>query len=137
MGSVRQLSGRGTLFLDFRYLGQRCREYTALPDTPANRKRLEKALAKIEADIAAGTFDYSATFPGSRNIPARDPAPAPVPDLSTPAVPASASATAVAAALSPTPSFKDFTATWMSEPQIEAGRQAVQTLKMSPWISSL
>ena len=47
MGSVRQLSGRGTLFLDFRYLGQRCREYTALPDTPANRKRLEKALARI------------------------------------------------------------------------------------------
>ena len=47
MGSVRQLSGRGTLFLDFRYCGQRCREYTALPDTPTNRKRLEKALAKM------------------------------------------------------------------------------------------
>ena len=81
MGSVRQLTGRGTLFLDFRYLGQRCREYTALPDTPVNRKRLEKALAKIEGDIAAGTFDYAATFPGSRNIPARDPGPAPAQPL--------------------------------------------------------
>jgi integrase len=67
MGSVRRLSGRDTLFMDFRYLGKRCREYTALEDTPANRKRLEKALARIEADMEAGTFDYAATFPTSRN----------------------------------------------------------------------
>jgi integrase len=66
MGSVRVLSGRGTLFMDFRHQGQRCREYTALADTPANRKRLEKALAKLEAEIKAGSFDYAATFPGSR-----------------------------------------------------------------------
>ena len=68
MGSVRTLNGRGTLFMDFRYLGKRCREYTALNDTPPNRKRLEKVLAKIEADIAAGTFDYAATFPNSRAV---------------------------------------------------------------------
>ena len=129
MASIRVRKETGLLFFDFRFRGQRCREQTMLQDTPANRKRLEKALAKIEADIAAGTFDYSATFPGSRNIPARDPAPAPVPDLSTPAVPASASATAVAAAMSPTPSFKDFTATWMSERQIEWRRSHLKVLK--------
>lgn len=71
MGSVRQLTGRGTLFLDFRYCGQRCREYMALPDTPANRKRVEKVLAKIETEIAAGAFDYASTFPTSRSAPAR------------------------------------------------------------------
>ncbi len=129
MGSVRQLTGRGTLFLDFRYLGQRCREYTALPDTPVNRKRLEKALAKIEGDIAAGTFDYAATFPGSRNIPARDPGPAPALPPSSPALPSSASAAAASAAASPTPIFKDFTSTWLSEHQIEWRRSHLKVLK--------
>ena len=42
MGSIRTLAGSGALFLDFRHLGKRCREYTALLDTPANRKRVEK-----------------------------------------------------------------------------------------------
>jgi len=129
MGSVRQLTGRGTLFLDFRYCGQRCREYTALPDTPTNRKRLEKALAKIEADIAAGTFDYAATFPGSRNIPAGEPKPAPAAPPGTPALPSSAPAAAAAAAASPTPTFKDFTATWLSERQIEWRRSHLKVLK--------
>jgi integrase len=129
MGSVRQLSGRGTLFLDFRYLGQRCREYTALPDTPVNRKRLEKALAKIEGDIAAGTFDYATTFPGSRNIPAVEPRPAPARPPGTPALPTTAPAAASSAAANPTPSFKDFTATWLSEHQIEWRRSHLKVLK--------
>ncbi len=129
MGSVRQLSRRGTLFLDFRHLGQRCREYTALPDTPVNRKRLEKALAKIEADIAAGTFDYAATFPGSRNIPAGEPKPAPAASPGTLALPTSAAAAAASAAASPTPSFKAFTATWLSEHQIEWRRSHIKVLK--------
>ena len=129
MASIRVRKETGLLFFDFRFRGQRCREQTMLQDTPANRKRLEKALAKIEADIAAGTFDYSATFPGSRNIPARDPAPAPVPGLSTLAVPTSASAAAASAATSPTPTFKDFTATWLTERQIEWRRSHLKVLK--------
>jgi integrase len=68
MGSVRVLIGRGTLFMDFRYQGKRCREYTALTDTPANRKCLERALAKVDAQIKAGTFDYAGSFPGSRVV---------------------------------------------------------------------
>jgi len=126
MGSVRTLGGRGTLFLDFRFMGNRCREYTALPDTPANRKRLEKVLSKIEAEITAGTFDYASTFPGSRNIPARESAPAPAAPPGTPALATSALA---AAATSPTPSFKDFTSTWMSERQIEWRRSHLKVLK--------
>lgn len=56
----------GMLFFDFRYHGVRCREYTKLADTPANRKRMQKALDKIEQAIATGTFDYAAFFPGSK-----------------------------------------------------------------------
>ena len=106
MASIRARKENGLLFFDFRFRGQRCREQTMLPDTPANRKRLEKVLSKIEAEITAGTFDYASTFPGSRNIPAREPAPAPAVPPGTPALATSALA---AAATSPTPTFKDFT----------------------------
>lgn len=64
MASINERGG--FLFFDFRYQGKRCREYTKLPDTPANRKRMEKALAKIEKAIAEGRFDYATIFPGSR-----------------------------------------------------------------------
>mgnify|MGYP000078398890 CR=1 FL=1 len=54
-----------TLFFDFRYRGIRCREYTSLADSPANRKKLQKVLDRIEADIATGSFDYRRYFPSS------------------------------------------------------------------------
>ena len=63
MSSVR--NHRGTLFFDFRYQGARCREYTKLPDTPANRKRMQKVLDQIEQAIVTGTFQYADFFPGS------------------------------------------------------------------------
>jgi integrase len=66
VGSVRARKDNGQLFFDFRFRGQRCREQTLLDDTPANRKRLGKALAAIESEIKAGSFDYSKAFPGSR-----------------------------------------------------------------------
>ena len=62
MGSIRRRPESGLLFLDFKYLGQRLREQTALPDTEMNRKRLQKALERIEGEIALGTFDYEKTF---------------------------------------------------------------------------
>jgi hypothetical protein len=37
------------------------------PDTAANRKKVQKVLDRIEADIAAGTFDYRRYFPASKN----------------------------------------------------------------------
>ena len=64
MSNVR--AKRGALFFDFRYWGTRCREYTKLEDTPANRKRMQKALDKIEQAIATGTFHYADFFPGSK-----------------------------------------------------------------------
>jgi integrase len=62
MGSIRALSSKGTLFIDFRFRGRRLREYTLLPDTAQNRKRLQKVLDRIETEIALGAFDYEKTF---------------------------------------------------------------------------
>lgn len=40
MGNVRVRKETRKLFMDFRYQGVRCREQTALADTPGNRKKL-------------------------------------------------------------------------------------------------
>jgi integrase len=65
MASVREK--RGKLFFDFRYQEQRCREYTALPDTPANRRKMEKVAKRLAEEISLGTFRYADFFPGSKN----------------------------------------------------------------------
>ena len=67
MASIRCRKGSGNLFFDFRYKGQRCREQTLLKDTPANQKKLKLVLAKIEAEITLGSFDYATYFPNSAN----------------------------------------------------------------------
>ncbi|MHB8309896.1 MAG: Arm DNA-binding domain-containing protein, partial [Metallibacterium sp.] len=72
MGKVRVRPETGRLYFDFHLQGVRCREHSALPDTHTNRRRMEKALERIEADIAAGTFDYGTTFPGSKRAQAFD-----------------------------------------------------------------
>ena len=66
MGSINSKNGK--LFLDFRYRGVRCREYTRLTDTAANRKRLKNIVEKIEAAITLGSFDYSQYFPNSSRV---------------------------------------------------------------------
>ena len=57
MGSVRARKNTGLLFIDFYYRSIRCREQTALEDTPANRKKVQKLLDRIEGEISLGTFD--------------------------------------------------------------------------------
>lgn len=118
MGSVRNLSGRGTLFMDFRFQGKRCREYTALPDTPANRKRLERALATIEGDIANGTFDYAAKFPASRHAASAGTSAATV-----------VLAKSVLPTTSPTQTLREFAALWLAEHQVEWRRSHIKVLK--------
>jgi len=68
MGKVRTRKETGRLYLDFMCQGVRCREQTALPDTSANRKRVEALLQKIEAKILLGNFDYAEQFPDSGNL---------------------------------------------------------------------
>lgn len=65
MGSVRVRASTQKLFFDFKYRGTRCREQTALDDTPANRKKLQSLLKRIEAEITLGTFEYHKYFPDS------------------------------------------------------------------------
>lgn len=67
MGSISSREN-GTLFFDFRYLGKRCKEYTKLKSTPPNKKRLEQILARIEAEITLGSFDYAKYFPDSSKV---------------------------------------------------------------------
>ena len=107
MASIQVRKETGCLIMDFYFQGFRCREQTALPDTAANRKKVQKLLDRIEADIAAGTFDYRRYFPASKNAARFDAAPA---------VSVAVTVTAPSApAAPPTPLFKDFAETWYLE----------------------
>lgn len=53
------------LFVDFRYEGRRCKEYTGLFDTPANRRDVQKLVKRLDAALLLGTFDYAEFFPDS------------------------------------------------------------------------
>ncbi|SEG24913.1 Arm DNA-binding domain-containing protein [Thauera chlorobenzoica] len=126
MASIRARKDNGMLFLDFRYQDVRCREQTTLTDTAANRKRLQKVLDRIEADIAAGTFDYRRFFPGSKNAAKFDPAPGGMVGSATAAVVALPSA---AASVPSTPLFKDFAETWYAEKEVEWRRSYRTTIR--------
>src|SRR6185295_4485881 len=112
MGSIRTLGSKGTLFMDFRYAGQRLREYTVLPDTPANRKRLQKALDRIETEIALGSFDYAKTFGKTLPTEAKDGQP----EIGADSADAVASQKPRTAS---TPLFRDFADTWFTENEVQ------------------
>jgi len=109
MGNVRTRPETGQLFLDFKYQGLRMREQTALPDTPANRKRLQKALDRIEAEIALGSFDYSKTF--GKPLPSRA-------GGDVVAEPAGADVTAQPDKRPNTPPFREFANQWFTEAEV-------------------
>ena len=112
MASIQLRKETGTLILDFYFQGKRCREQTALTDTPSNRKRLAKVLAKIEEEISLCTFNYRQFFPSSKNAAKFDRVEALDASLTT-------AASAVEMAVKPTPLFKDFADTWFGEKSIE------------------
>ncbi|HZR37947.1 MAG TPA: DUF3596 domain-containing protein [Nevskia sp.] len=91
------------LFFDFYYQRRRCREYTKLDDTPANRKRMQQVLNKVAAEITLGTFDYPRYFPNSKLA----------------AQFASASSSAPGGKFGAGPLFRDFAATWRTEKGVE------------------
>ncbi len=66
MASVSVRKETNTLYLDFRYIGKRCREQTPLKATIVNKRKLEKLLTQIESEIIAGTFRYAIRFPESK-----------------------------------------------------------------------
>lgn len=118
MASIRVRPETGLLLLDFTWRGHRFREHTALPDTPANRKRLQKVLDRIEAEIAAGTFDYQRTF--GKPLPAALQAQEAF-SIRAAAVPAAAAAAHSA------PTFAEFAETWFREAQVSWRRSYIIT----------
>lgn len=127
MGSIRKLSYSNTLFFDFRYRGVRCREYTLLNDTQANRKNMEKVLARIESEIKLGTFDYARFFPNSEKIAAFAAKPAGANKVSEVGIMAVAPIIMAHA----TPLFEKFCEEWYQENEISWKRSYRETLKLT------
>lgn len=110
MGSIRTRPENGLLFMDFKFQGLRLREQTTLPDSPVNRKRLQKALDRIEAEIALGTFDYQKTF--GKPLPSRDPAAEAAEETSAPDLQRQPTTR------TGTPTFKEFAEQWFAESEV-------------------
>lgn len=100
MASIR--SRYDKLVVDFRYMNKRCRETTNLIDTPANRKKLEKVIEQMEAEITLGIFSYAKYFPKSEKCDEM-----------------MALNDRKECIQSDTPSFKQFATLWFSEKEIE------------------
>ncbi len=118
MVNVRLRKDTGKLFLDFRYRGRRCREYTDLQDTATNRRKLKKVAERIDQEIKGDTFDYARYFPDSRNRAHFQPE-----TSVTGVVSDREDAAAVAAVQSPNsapdlPTFGEFADTWFSENEV-------------------
>lgn len=112
MANIR--THRGKLFFDFRFQGKRCREYTRLPDTAANRKKMQKVMDAIEAEITLGTFNYTTYFPNSKRAQLFD-----EPSASIQAEQATGD----------TPLYKDFAETWFMENEIAWRRSHTSTVR--------
>lgn len=119
MGSIRKHGQTGFLFFDFRYQGVRCREYTALPETVTNKKKLEKILRVIEADITAGSFEYRRFFPGSKNAARFDKPVAPAAPVTHSESDAGPRPTSPMVGIPGTPRLKDFAEIWYQEKVVE------------------
>lgn len=115
MGSIRVHPAKGTLFLDFRFNGERKRQYTALVDSAANRKRLQKVLDRVDAEITLGTFDYEKTFGTPDTKQAKPFVPPESIGVSVPAEPVLGSAV----------TFNEFATQWFKETRI-AWRRSYQ-----------
>lgn len=107
MAKVRVRPETGNLYLDFFIRGDRCREQTALPDTPGNRRMLEALAARMKRAIAKGAFEYRTFFPDSPRAKRFD-AVAVTESLSQAATPESVEAKS-------TTLLGDFAETWYSE----------------------
>ncbi|MBT0666222.1 site-specific integrase [Geobacter pelophilus] len=118
MGSIRTRKENGLLMFDFRYQGVRCREQTTLPDTSENRKRMEKVLKKIEAEITLDSFDYSAYFP---NSPLASKFAAAKEEVKTPEK----------STTNATPLFEEFAWTWYDENSLQWKFSYKETLKVT------
>ena len=96
MASVSRRSGH--LVVDFRYRGIRCRERAGMSDTPQNRRKLQRLIARVEAEILLRTFEYAHYFPASPRVRQFC-------DIDL----------AIARSTHAVPTFREFTQTWFTE----------------------
>lgn len=100
------------LVIDFSYRGKRCREQTALDNTRENRKRVQKLLDRIQAEITLGTFDYARHFPNSSKAQ-------------------EFKETQVQSQYLDTPLFCDFAETWFAEMRIQWRTSHADTVRIT------
>lgn len=67
-GNGVKAASETTIEITFTFNGVRCRERIKLKPTAVNLAKAERHRAAVLHAIAAGTFDYATTFPGSKNI---------------------------------------------------------------------
>lgn len=133
MASIQVRKETGCLIIDFYFKGARCREQTALTDTAANRKKVQKILDRIEADIAAGTFEYRRYFPGSKNAEKFDEAT--TPDAAVTQITQSVAGAlreevgAVTTGVAGTPLLREFAETWYNEKEVEWRRSHKKVIR--------
>jgi len=131
MASIQVRKENNRLIIDFYYKGRRCREQTALPDSPANRKKLEKILERIQLEITLGSFDYAKFFPGSK-MAAKFAVQSEL-ELPATAFPASlaiqcAAIAAPAGSAAMLPTFAEFAKTWVAENEVGWRRSHRKTI---------
>ena len=116
MAKVTVRKETGKLVIDFTYRGVRCREQTALTDTPANRRRVQGVIDKIKKAQQSGEFNYVDYFPGSALVGRFESVTSSV-ELVDPETPPA-----------PGPLFKDFATQWFDERSIEWRRSHIKSL---------
>ena len=132
MASIQVRKESGLLIMDFYYKGTRCREQTALPDSVANRKKVQKVLERIEAEITSGTFEYRRFFPASKNASKFDvtyEAAAPTQISQALNEVMDQGVGIPAAGIAGTPLIKDFAETWYGEKVVEWRRSHKVTIR--------
>ena len=128
MAKVIARKETGRLLIDFTYRGVRCREQTALPDTVANRKRLDAVVQRIRLAQREGSFTYADFFPGSSNVARFEQLPSESgqqisgsPEISRKSVASRDS--------DPTPTFRTFADQWMRDHEVEWRRSHIKVLR--------
>ncbi|HYW57042.1 MAG TPA: tyrosine-type recombinase/integrase [Polaromonas sp.] len=118
MAKVTVRKETGKLVIDFTYRGVRCREQTALPESPQNLKRVQGVIDKIKKTQQEGTFRYRDFFPESALAARFDPL--------SPADPIPIEVESVTQ--DSTPLFQAFVNQWVDEHSIEWRRSHIRSL---------
>lgn len=117
MAKVTARKETGKLVIDFTHRGVRCREQTALTDTPVNRKRVQQLVEKMVKAQREGGFAYRDFFPESGLATRFDS----VREVIEPK-------SSVASVYESGPTFEVFSNTWVEDHKIEWRRSHIRSL---------